>query len=314
MKVADEHAGKTGKCKGCGNAVRIPAAADRPSSSLMSPPSPPVPARRQSPPPAVRQATPVARYEPEYHEPAHYSPPPQQQVVAPTVNLTNQVTVVNNIANKRNSLAVWSLGLAIIGCFLFWIPFVGMGIGGLAVLLGFVGFFYAFSVHHGMIHALVGGFLGLAVMFWGSMFTLVGAAVVASAANPDAFKTPPRPATLPNKAQSTQPTPAASGTPSVVATTQPMAPPATEVSDAKPDNDSIPPSGPPKEAEPTAELPTGPSEADEKRAAARLKNAKEYLSRPEFKAAAKTTLEKIVSELPGTKAAQEAEELLKGLN
>lgn len=55
------------------------------------------------------------------------------------------------------------------------------------------------------------------------------------------------------------------------------------------------------------------ADADEIRAAARLRMAEDYLKRPEFKNQAIVTLKSIIKDLPDTRAASEARSVLNGI-
>ncbi len=146
IKVRSEAAGKSGKCKECGETVHVPHA---PESKL---------ARRSKPP--------ARRGEPPAVSPAPVTPQLVDHSRAHQLNVAVQVNAPER-SNWSNSLGIVSLILGILALIICWIPLIGIlgtPLSGLGLLLG-----------------IGGGIVAVTRKFAGIGFPIAGTAVCALA-------------------------------------------------------------------------------------------------------------------------------------
>lgn len=143
ISANDDLAGRTGKCLGCGQILRVPDAA----SSLQ-------PVQSLPPPPSKVSARPVSHA---VHPPVSVTPPPApvqavniQATPAynPTATIHTPTTAVQvnvNQAFAAHSLGVSSLVIGVLSFLVCWIPFIGMPLSGLGILFGIGGLVMAIT-------------------------------------------------------------------------------------------------------------------------------------------------------------------------
>jgi len=167
LNVPERYAGRTGKCKGCGAAVTVPAApteagaAEPDEWSLANHPveAPPAPTPPPPAPPPVQ--TPYPAYPPTYPQPA--APSSGMDALIPTKN--------------PNALIAYYLGVFSL------IPCIGLLLAVPALILGIKGLKFA-NEHpesKGKAHALVGIIMGgLFTLIWGGLLIITLISAIAS--------------------------------------------------------------------------------------------------------------------------------------
>jgi hypothetical protein len=147
LQVAEQYAGRTGKCKACGAPVTVPARQTEPATPAPPPPTPPPPAQPTAYPP---------------YPPAYQTPPPSSG------GLDGLIPTKNPCALIAYYLGVFSL-----------IPCVGLVLAIPALILGIKGlkFVRQYPEAKGKVHAWVGVIMGGPfTLVWGGLLilTLVG--------------------------------------------------------------------------------------------------------------------------------------------
>jgi hypothetical protein len=217
ISVNDDLAGRKGKCPGCGQMLQVPD-----SPALSQPVQPPV---AVAPPPA----------------PVHTVSVQATPAYSPTATVHTPATAVQVNVNQSfaaHSLGVSSLVLGVLSFFVCWIPFIGMPLSGLGILLGVGGLVMAvarkgsgigYSIAGSVVNAF-GFFMAFAFMTVVSgMFNAVDSAMN-EIAKPPKQATPvvqaaPVVTALPNGGETTETNPQPiSSTETPIETKQPPAP------------------------------------------------------------------------------------------